>query len=188
MKNLRNVGNRGCREWAVNSLRTKEGWPCNRESFSEFNRHSTEVPTFPFLAFLVPGCNRQAQEIMKEKREIAWRFIQKKARERRWRNAGWITGWMIRNQRERDNEFWSFLGFLGSILWFLQYLLPSPSLTVDPTSGKWVNSGSTVVDECWVVGGFPLLVQHSAHQQKERNSYLLKTVSLSCQDYLIIFL
>ena len=45
------------------SLRTKEGWPCNRESFSEFNSHSTEVPTFPFLAFLVPGCNRQAQEI-----------------------------------------------------------------------------------------------------------------------------
>ena len=28
-----------------------------------FNRHSTEVPTFPFLAFLVPGCNRQAQDI-----------------------------------------------------------------------------------------------------------------------------
>ena len=38
-----------------------EGWPCNRESFSEFNRHSTEVPTFPFLAFFVPGCNRQAE-------------------------------------------------------------------------------------------------------------------------------
>ena len=47
-----------------------EGWPCNRESFSEFNRHSTEVPTFPFLAFLVPGCNRQAETDF----ETCWRF------------------------------------------------------------------------------------------------------------------
>ena len=28
---------------AVNSLRTKEGWPCNRESFSEFNLEVKQI-------------------------------------------------------------------------------------------------------------------------------------------------
>jgi len=27
---------------------------------------ASEVPTFPFLAFLVPGCNRQAEESREE--------------------------------------------------------------------------------------------------------------------------
>ena len=38
-----------------------EGWPCNRESFSEFNRLS-RTSNIPFSCFLVLGCNRQAQE------------------------------------------------------------------------------------------------------------------------------
>ena len=55
-------------------MEAKEGWPCNRESFFEFNRHSTEVPTFPFLAFLVPGCNRQARALPLETLVMTWRL------------------------------------------------------------------------------------------------------------------
>ena len=42
----------------INQVREdeKEGWPCNRESFSEFNCQSN----IPFPCFLVLGCNRQA--------------------------------------------------------------------------------------------------------------------------------
>ena len=53
-KTVANISILLCGQWLTIDPRSydqwMEGWPWNRESFSELNRHSTEVPTFPFLS------------------------------------------------------------------------------------------------------------------------------------------
>ena len=69
---------------------------------------------------------------------------------------------MTAGTRDSSQEF---PAVTNDFLFLLLFLIPIPFpwscmwRTVDPTSGKWINIGSTVVDECWVVGGFLSLAQ-----------------------------
>jgi len=49
---VKEIGKKRNEGW-VNMVRkgVTDGWTCNRESLSEFNRQSNELPTFPFLDF-----------------------------------------------------------------------------------------------------------------------------------------